>query len=48
MQKNTSNPKYLMSNELLNLSDKFYRALQNLWIWTFILQYVGHVFETLE
>jgi hypothetical protein len=48
--KNThQNPKYLMSDGLLNLGNKFYHALQNSWIWTFILQCVKfYVFETLE
>jgi hypothetical protein len=41
MQKTHQNPKYLMSNGLLNLDDKFYHTLQNSWIWTFILQWVN-------
>jgi len=35
------NPKYLMSNELLNLNNKLCHSLQNSWIWTFILQHVN-------
>ncbi len=30
-----------MSNGFLNLGDKFCHALQNSWIWTFILQCVS-------
>ncbi len=36
-QNQNQNPKYLMSNELLNLNDKFCHALQNSWIWTYII-----------
>ncbi len=41
--KTHQNPYYLMSNGLLNLNDKFCKALalQNSWIWTFILQCVS-------
>jgi hypothetical protein len=35
------NPKYLMNNRILNLGDRLCHALQNSWIWTFILQCVG-------
>jgi hypothetical protein len=35
------NPKYLMNNELLNFGNRFDNALQNSWIWTFILQHVS-------
>ncbi len=30
-----------MSNELLNIGEKFYHTLQNSWIWIFILQCVS-------
>jgi hypothetical protein len=39
--KRNQNPTYLTSNGLLNLGGKFCHALQNSWIWIFILQFVG-------
>ncbi len=35
------NLKYLMSNEPLNLSNKFCHTLQNSWIWIFIVINAG-------
>ncbi len=40
-KKTHQNPKYLMSNDFLNLDNKLCHALQNSWIWTFILQCVN-------
>ncbi len=35
------NPKNLTNSGLLNLCNKFCKALQNSWIWTFILQCIS-------
>jgi hypothetical protein len=43
-KKTHQNPKYLTSNGLSNINDKFYHTLQNSWIWTFILQCVSLIY----
>ncbi len=40
-KKTHQNPKYLVSNGLFYLDNKFCHTLQDSWIWTFILQCVS-------